>query len=116
MGMTMPNRLPLLLPLALAACGPSGPNAEQLSAIESAADNQVAQIEAKQEAETDRLTQEAQALTDQAANAASYDAARLKTRADALRQEARLVEEHGEAQVRAIRDQARADKSRIQAQ
>ena len=112
----MPKRSMLLLPLALAACGPSGPNADQLAAIESAADNQVAQIKAKQEAETDRLTQEAQALTGQAANATSYDAARLKTRAEALRREAELVEDHGEAQVRAIRDQARADKSRIQAQ
>lgn len=112
----MPNRFMLLLPLALAACGPSGPNADQLEAIESAADNQVAQIEAKEEAETDRLTQEAQALTEQAANATSYDAARLKTRADALRKEADLVEDHAEAQVRAVRDQARADKSRIQAQ
>lgn len=112
----MPKRFMLLLPLALAACGPSGPNADQLEAIESAADNQVAQIEAKEEAETDRLTQEAQALTEQAANATSYDAARLKTRADALRKEADLVEDHAEAQVRAVRDQARADKSRIQAQ
>lgn len=112
----MPKPLLLLAPLALAACGPSGPHAEQLAAIESAADNQVAQIEATQEAETDRLTQEAQALTAQASNATSFEAARLKTRADALRQEARLVEEHGEAQARAVRDQARADKSRIQAQ
>lgn len=116
MGMTMPNRLPLLLPLALAACGPSGPHADELQAVESAADNKVAQIEATQEAETDRLTQEAQALTQQAANATSFDAARLKTRADALKEEARLVEQHGEAQVRAVRDQAQADKSRIQAQ
>lgn len=116
MGMTMPNRLPLLLPLVLAACGPSGPNADQLSAIDAAADNQIAQIEAKQEAETNRLTQQAQALTHQAADAPGYDAARLKTRADALRHEAQLVEDHGKAQVRAVRDQARADKSRIQAQ
>lgn len=116
----MPKRLllglPLLPLLAIAACGPSGPHAEQLAAIESAADNQVAQIEAKQEAETDRLTQEAQALTDQASNTTSYEAARLNTRADALKQEARLVKQHGDAQVRAIRDQARADKSRVQAQ
>ena len=116
MGMTMPKRLLLALPLTLAACGPSGPHAEQLEAIESAADNQVAQLEAKQEAETDRLTQEAQALTEQASNATSYEAARLNTRAEALKQEARLVKEHGEAQVRAVRDQARADKSRVQAQ
>ena len=116
MGMMMPKRSMLLLPLALAACGPSGPHAEQLEAVEAAADNQVAQLEAKQEAESNRLTQEAQALTEQAANATSYDAARLKTRADALKQEARLVEQHGEAQIRAVRDQARADKSRIQAQ
>lgn len=116
MGMTMPKRSMLLLPLTLAACGPSGPNADQLEAIESAADNKVAQIEARQEAEADRLTQEAQALTAQAANVASYDAERLNTRAEALKEEARVVERQGEAQVRAIRDQARADKSRIQAQ
>ena len=40
----------------------------------------------------------------------------LQDRADALRKEADLVEDHAEAQVRAIRDQAKADKSRIQAQ
>lgn len=112
----MLKRFLLLTPLALAACGPSGPHADQLEAIDSAADNQVAQLEAKQEAESDRLTQEADALTQQATNATSYEAARLKTRAEALRREAELVEEHGEAQVRAVRDQERADKSRIQAQ
>lgn len=116
MGITMPNRFMLLLPLTLAACGPTGPNADQLEAIESAADNRVAQVEAQKEAESNRLTQEAQALTEQAANATSYDAARLNTRAEALRKEAELVDDHADAQVRAIRDQARADKSRIQAQ
>nr|AGU10042.1 hypothetical protein [uncultured organism] len=102
--------------LLLQGCGPQTPEAARIDNIEDAADNAADAIESASKNQIGSIRAEADTLAQQAEVSNGFDSERLKTRAEALRKEAGIVERHSEAQVRAVRDRARADVSAIKAQ
>jgi hypothetical protein len=100
----------------LAGCGPSDPRAERIENIQDMADAEAHDIEAVAGNEVGNMRMEAETLEQRAEVSNGFDAERLKTRADALRKEAKIVERQAEAQARAVRDRARAEVSTIKAQ
>jgi ABC-type microcin C transport system permease subunit YejB len=102
--------------LLLQACAPQTPEQARIDNIEDAASAEVDAIESASDNQLARIRAEADTLTQQAETAKGFDAERLKTRAEALRKDASIVERHAEAQARAIRDRARADVSALKAQ
>ncbi|AQR74316.1 hypothetical protein [Sphingomonas sp. LM7] len=102
--------------LLLSGCGPQTPEQAQIANIQNAAEAQADGIESASQNQIAQIRGEADTIAQQAEIANSFDAERLKTRAEALRKEAAIVERHAEAQVRAVRDRARADVSTLKAQ
>jgi hypothetical protein len=102
--------------LLLAGCGPQTPEQAQISNIQQAARNEADAIKSTAGNEAAAMRAEADTIIGQAEIANGFDAQRLKTRAEALRKEARIVERHADAQVRAVNDRARADVSAVKAQ
>lgn len=102
--------------LLIAGCGPQTPEQAQISNIQQAASNEAEAIKSAAGNEAAAIRGEADTIAGQAEIANGFDAERLKTRAEALRKEAGIVERHADAQVRAVNDRARADVSAIKAQ
>jgi hypothetical protein len=102
--------------LLLQGCGPSDPRAERIENIQDMADAEAHDIAAEAGNEVTNMRTEAEQLATQADASNGFDAERLKTRAEALRKEARIVQRKAEAQARAVRDRARAEVSEIKAQ
>jgi hypothetical protein len=102
--------------LGLAGCGPQTPEQARIDNIQDAASAEAEAIESASKNQIGQIRGEAETLAGQAAIANGFDAERLKTRAEALNKEAKIVERHAEAQVQAVRDRARADVSAIKAQ
>lgn len=105
-----------MMGVMLAGCGPQTPEQARIDniqdmaeaeadALESASKNQIGQIEAR-----------ADTIGAQAEVAKGYEAERLKTRAEALRKDAEIIERQAKAKVQAVRDRARADVSALKAQ
>lgn len=106
--------MPMLL--GLAACGQQDPEAARIDNIQDMADAEARAIRAETGNEVGNMRAAAEALMDRAEGANGFDAERLKTRAEALRKEARIIERQGAAQIRAVKDKARAETSAIKAQ
>jgi hypothetical protein len=104
------------LGLMLAGCGPQTPEQAQIANIHDAAAAEAEVIESASSNQIAQIRGEADTLSGQAELANGFDAERLRTRAEALRKEAKIVERHGKAQVQAVRDRARADVSALKAQ
>ncbi|NIJ21858.1 Skp family chaperone for outer membrane proteins [Sphingomonas naasensis] len=102
--------------LSLVGCGPQTPEQAQIANIQDAARNEADSIRSAASNESAAMRAEADTIVGQAGLANAFDAERLKTRAEALRKEARIVERHADARVRAVNDRARADVSAIKAQ
>lgn len=102
--------------LLLAGCGPKTPEQAQIDNIQHAASAEADTIKSASGNEAAAIRAEADTIAGQAAIANGFEAERLKTRAEALRKEARIVERHADAQVRAVKDRARADVSAVKAQ
>ena len=105
-----------LLGLMGAGCAPQTPEQARIDNIEDAADAEADTIESASKNQIGRIRAEADTLSGQAELANGFDAERLRTRAEALEKEAKIVERHAKAQVQAVRDRARADVSAIKAQ
>ena len=105
-----------VLLLALSACGPKSPEEAQIENIQDMADSEAHDIRAETGNEVGNMRAEADVLLEQAQSSNGFEAERLKTRAEALRKEAKIVERQGDAQVRAVKDKARAEASAIRAQ
>lgn len=105
----------LLVP-SLAACGPQTPEQAQIANIEDAARAEAETIRSASGNEAAAIRAEADTIAGQAEIANGFEAERLKTRAEALRKEAGIIERHADARVRAVKDRARADVSAIKAQ
>jgi len=106
----------LLLGLMLAGCGPQTPEQAAIANIQEAASAEADALHSAAQNQTAKIEAEADTLAQQAELANGFEAERLRTRAEALRKEAKIVERHGEAQVQAVRDRARADVSALKAQ
>jgi len=102
--------------LLLAACGPKTPEQAQIDDIQQAAEAEADAIKSASGNEAAAIRTEADTIAGQAEIANGFDAERLETRAEALRKEARIVERHADARIRAVRDRARADVSALKAQ
>jgi outer membrane biogenesis lipoprotein LolB len=102
--------------LLLQGCGPKTPEQAQIDNIQQAASAEAEAIRSAAGNEAAAIRAEADTIAGQAEIANGFDAERLETRAEALRKEARIVERHADAQVRAVRDRARADVSAVKAQ
>jgi hypothetical protein len=105
-----------LLGLALAGCGPQTPEQAAIANIQDAATAEAEAIESASKNQIGQIRAEADTLAGQAAIANGFEAERLRTRAEALRKDAKIVERHADAQMRAVRDRARADVSALKAQ
>ena len=101
--------------LLLAGCGPQTPEQARIDNIQQAAEAEADEIKSASGNEAAAIRDEADTIASQAEIANSFDAERLETRAEALRKEAKIVERHADAQVRAVRDRARADVSALKA-
>jgi outer membrane biogenesis lipoprotein LolB len=101
--------------LLLAGCGPQTPEQARIDNIQQAAEAEADAIKSASGNEAAAIRAEADTIASEAEIANSFDAERLETRAEALRKEARIVERHGDAQIRAVRDRARADVSALKA-
>lgn len=104
------------LGLLLPGCGPQTPEQAQIANIQDAARAEADSIRSASGNEAAAMRAEADTIAGQAEIANGFDAQRLKTRAEALRKEARIVERHADARVRAVNDRARADASAVKAQ
>ena len=102
--------------LLLASCGPQTPEQARIDNIQDAADAQADAIRDAAANQAGAMRGEADTIANQAAIANGFDAERLNTRAEALREEARIVKRQADAKVRAVKDRARADVSAIKAQ
>lgn len=102
--------------LLLTACGPQTPEQAQIANIQDAARAEAEAIRSATGNEAAAIRAEADTLAGQADIANGFEAERLKTRAEALRKEARIVERHADARIRAVNDRARADVSAVKAQ
>ena len=102
--------------LLLSACAPPTPEQARIENIQDAADNEAHAIEAGFGNQINQMRAEAETLTNQAEASNTFDAERLKTRAQALRAEAGIIERQSQARVRAVRDRAQAEVSTIKAQ
>ena len=100
------------LALGLAACSQT-PQEKQAEQLRDTADAQGDAIEAAAENQSARMEAEAEGLRNQAGQGGGFEAQRLKVRADALDREAELIEDQAEAQAKAIRDQGRAKASAL---
>ncbi|KQM36388.1 hypothetical protein ASE59_04810 [Sphingomonas sp. Leaf10] len=96
---------------ALTACGSQTPQQQQAEQLRDQADAEGDAIEAAAENQTAQMKVEAEGLLNQAQQAGGYDAERLKVRADAMRDEAKLVEQQAEARAKAVRDAGEANAS-----
>ncbi|MEP9401341.1 hypothetical protein [Sphingomonas sp. VNH70] len=96
---------------AVSACGAQTPQEKAAAQLRDQADAQADAIEAAAENQTAQMKVEAEGLLNQAGQGGGYDAERLKVRADAIRQEARLVEQQAEARAKAVRDAGEAQAS-----
>jgi hypothetical protein len=105
-----------LLGLTLAGCGPQTPEQARIDNIQDAATAEAEAIESASKNQIARIRADGDTLSQQAEIANGFDAERLRTRAEALRKDAKIVEQHAEAQVQAVRDRARADVSAIKAE
>jgi hypothetical protein len=102
--------------LLLAGCGPQTPEQAQIANIQDAARIEADAIRSASGNEAAAIRAEADTVAGQAAIANGFDAERLKTRAEALRKEAGIVQRHADARVQAVNDRARADVSALKAQ
>lgn len=93
---------------ALTACGSQTPQEQQAEQLRDQADAEADAIEAAAENQTAQMKVEAEGLVNQAGQGGGYDAERLKVRADAIREEAKLVEQQAEARAKAVRDAGEA--------
>ena len=106
----------LSLGLMLAACSAQTPQEKQADQIEDAADAEADSIQAAARNEAAGMESQAAELIKQAGPDGSFEARRLKVRADALKKEADLIEDQAEARARAIRDEGKAKASALRAQ
>ena len=106
----------LALVAMLSACSEPTPQERQARQIEEQADAQADAVEAAAANEAATLEAQAADLINEAGPSGSFDARRLEVRAEALRDEADLIEEQAEARARAIRDAGTAKASAVRAQ
>ncbi|UZK65618.1 hypothetical protein [Sphingomonas sp. M1-B02] len=106
----------VLAALLLSACGPATPEEARIDNIEDMAEAEAREIESGFGNQIAAMRGEADTAAAQAEAANSFDAERLKTRAEALREEARILERQSEARVKAVRDRAQAEVSTIKAE
>ncbi len=93
---------------AVSACGSQTPQEQRAEQLRDEADAQADAIEAAAENQTAQMQVEAEGLLNQAGQGGGYDAQRLKVRAEAIREEAKLVEKQAEARAKAVRDAGEA--------
>ncbi len=96
---------------AVTACGARTPQEQRAEQLRDQADAQADAIEAAAENQTAQMKVEAEGLLNQAGQGGGYDAQRLKVRAEAIREEAKLVEQQAEARAKAVRDAGSAQAS-----
>ena len=109
-------RSPLIaaaLALATAACAQQTPQEQQAEQLRDEADAQADAVEAEAENRTAQMKVEAEKLLQQAGQGGGYDAQRLEVRANAIKQEAKLIEDQAEARARAMRDAGKARASAV---
>ena len=106
----------VLLGGLLTGCGPQTAEQAAIANIQHAAAAEAEALQSAAQNQTAGIEAEADTLSQQAELANGFEAERLRTRAEALRKEAKIVERHGKAQVQAVRDRARADVSALKAQ
>ena len=82
---------------ALTACGSQSPEQQRAEQLRDQARAEADAIEAAAENQTAQMKVEAEGMLNEASQAGGYDAERLKVRADAIRKEAKLVEQQAEA-------------------
>ncbi len=96
---------------AVSACAAQTPQEQRAEQLRDQADAQADAIEVAAENQTAQMKVEAESLLNQAGQGGGYDAQRLKVRADAIREEAKLVEQQAEARAKAVRDAGNAQAS-----
>ncbi len=96
---------------AVSACGSQTPQQQHAEQLRDQADAQADAIEAAADNQTAQMKVESEQLLNQAGQNGDYDAQRLKVRAEAIREEAKLVEQQAEARAKAVRDAGEAQAS-----
>ena len=99
----------------LTACSANDPAAKAARDIEAAADNRADAIRAVADANAGELGNKANAILSNVIDEKSYEGRVAKTRAEALKEEAELVEEQGSAKARAEESAAKAQADAIRA-
>lgn len=111
---------PILAPLAamllLAACHEQTPAEKQADQIRDAADAQAAALQADAGNQAAAMQSQAEELLNQAGQQGGYESEKLKIRAQAMKDEAAVIEKQAAARARAIRDEGRAKASALLAQ
>lgn len=86
------------------ACSPQTPQEKQAEQLRDQADAEADALEAAADNRTAQMQVEAEALLNQAGQGGGYDAQRLTVRAEAIKEEAKLIEKQAEARAKAVRD------------
>lgn len=103
----------LALGLAASGCAQPTPQQRQAEQIRDTAEAQADAVEAAADDRAAKLDAEAEAMLNQAGQSGNYDARRAKVYADAKRADATLLREQAEARARAIRDAGQAKASAL---
>ena len=101
--------------LALGACT-NDPTEVQADAIEDAGENRADAIEADAKPRAQALIRQAETIEAEAAQATGFARKQLQVRSEALRKEAALINEQGNAQGDAIETRAEADAKDLRSQ
>lgn len=97
----------VLSAILLAACTQS-PEQKQATEVEQRADAQADALKRDASLRAGMLENQAGALANEADRAGGFEGQKLDTRADALKQEARIVEQQGDARADAVESQGEA--------
>ncbi|GAA4762223.1 hypothetical protein GCM10023219_03090 [Stakelama sediminis] len=101
---------------SLTACHPKTPQEKQAEQLQHEADARADALTAAADNKASDMEAQAEGILNQAGQSGSFEARRLKVRADALKTEAKLVRQEGAAKARAIRDEGKAKASAVLAQ
>lgn len=99
--------------ICASACSPQTPQEQQAEQLRDQADAEGDALEAAAQNRTAQMEVEAETLIQQAGQSGGYDAQRLKVRAEAIKDEAKLIEKQAEARAKAIRDAGEAKASAV---
>ncbi len=105
-----------LISVAAPACSQKTPQEKQADQLIDAADAQADAIEAAADNKAKEMEAQAEDLKKQAGQAGTFEGKRLQVRADALKEEAKLIRREGAAKARAVRDEGKAKASALLAQ